>query len=95
MKLRLEMVVKYKHKCNAKSTEKFGMIKVDCKGGFHMNEENRPFSSPADAEGTKANFDANQRKLHSEGASSLWRQVSNLLILVGVIALIIIIGRLL
>ncbi|KZE73092.1 intracellular growth attenuator family protein [Paenibacillus polymyxa] len=60
-----------------------------------MNEEHRPFSSPADAEGTKANFDANQRKLHSEGASSLWRQVSNLLILVGVIALIIIIGRLL
>ncbi|MGM1020816.1 MAG: hypothetical protein ACQEXV_09755 [Bacillota bacterium] len=60
-----------------------------------MNEDNRPFSSPVDAEGAKANFDANQRKLHSEGASGLWRQVSNLLILVGVIALIIILGRLL
>uniref|UniRef100_A0AAE9ID93 Uncharacterized protein n=1 Tax=Paenibacillus polymyxa TaxID=1406 RepID=A0AAE9ID93_PAEPO len=31
-----------------------------------MNEENRPFSRSADAEGAKANFDANQRKLHSE-----------------------------
>lgn len=60
-----------------------------------MNEDNRPFSSSVDAEGAKANFDANQRKLHSEGSSGLWRQVSNLLILVGVIALIIILGRVL
>ncbi|APB70540.1 hypothetical protein C5G87_17640 [Paenibacillus peoriae] len=60
-----------------------------------MNEENRPFSRSADAEGAKANFDANQRKLHSEGVPSLWRQVSNLLILVGVIALIILLGRVL
>ncbi|TKH42092.1 hypothetical protein C1I60_22625 [Paenibacillus terrae] len=60
-----------------------------------MNEDNRPFSSPVDTEGAKANFDVNQRKLHSEGASGLWRQVSNLLILVGVIALIIILGRVL
>lgn len=58
-----------------------------------MNEENRPFSRSADAEGAKANFDANQRKL--EGVPSLWRQVSNLLILVGVIALIILLGRVL
>jgi hypothetical protein len=60
-----------------------------------MNEDNRTFSSPVDAEGAKANFDVNQRKLHSKGVSGLWHQVSNLLILVGVIALIIILGRVL
>ncbi|MEC0181534.1 hypothetical protein P4H61_08470 [Paenibacillus peoriae] len=60
-----------------------------------MNEDNRPFSNPVDAEGAKANFDVNQQKLHSEGVPGLWRQVSNLLILVGVIALIIILCRLL
>ncbi|WP_226001906.1 hypothetical protein [Paenibacillus sp. BJ-4] len=58
-----------------------------------MNEDNRPFSKPVDAEGAKANFDVNQQKLHSEGVSGLWRQVSNLLILVGVIAVIIILSR--
>ncbi|MGW8957204.1 hypothetical protein [Paenibacillus sp. NPDC055715] len=60
-----------------------------------MNEDNRPFSSPVDAEGAKPNFDANQWNLHSEGDSGLWRQVSNLLVLVGAIALIIILGRVL
>ncbi|MDQ0493011.1 MULTISPECIES: hypothetical protein [Paenibacillus] len=60
-----------------------------------MNEENRPFSKPVDAEGAKANFDVNQQRLHSEGVSGLWRQVSNLLILVGVIAVIIILSRVL
>lgn len=60
-----------------------------------MNEDNRPFSKPVDAEGAKANFDVNQRKLHSERVSGVWRQVSNLLILVGVIAVIIILGRVL
>ncbi|MCC3379964.1 hypothetical protein ACFQ5D_06375 [Paenibacillus farraposensis] len=59
-----------------------------------MIEDNRPFSKPVDAEGAKANFDVNQRKLHSEGVSGLWRQVSNLLILVGVIVLIIMLSRL-
>ncbi|ASR46810.1 hypothetical protein [Paenibacillus kribbensis] len=60
-----------------------------------MNEDNRPFSTPVDAEGAKANFDVNQQKLHSEGGTGLWRQVSNLLILVGVIAVIIILSQVL
>ncbi|RRJ67532.1 hypothetical protein EHV15_12325 [Paenibacillus oralis] len=58
-----------------------------------MDDHGKPFSSPADPHGAKANFDTNEKKLHSHGVSGLWRQITNLLILVGVIAAIILLSR--
>ncbi|GAB6991992.1 hypothetical protein [Paenibacillus pini] len=43
----------------------------------------------------KANFDVNERKLHSKGTDGLRYQVTNLLILIGIIALIYGVTRLL
>ncbi|MGP0584396.1 hypothetical protein [Paenibacillus timonensis] len=61
-----------------------------------MNDEHgNPFSHSADQHGAKANFDTNEHKLHSTGVLGFWRQTTNLLILAGVIALIILISRIL
>ncbi len=54
---------------------------------------NNPFSHSADPYGAKANFDVNQQKLHTEGVPGFWRQVTNLLILVGIIALVVVLVR--
>ncbi|CAM2853583.1 hypothetical protein PASE110613_04500 [Paenibacillus sediminis] len=59
------------------------------------DDNNKPFSHLADPQGSKANFDVNQKKLHSEGPSGLWRDITNLLIMVGVIAVIIVVFKLL
>ncbi|MNP52864.1 hypothetical protein D3C76_1472850 [compost metagenome] len=57
------------------------------------DDHNKPFSHSADPQGAKANFDANEKKLHSQGVLGFWRQVTNLLILVGVIALIVVLAK--
>ncbi|MEK3793383.1 hypothetical protein MKX42_16755 [Paenibacillus sp. FSL R7-0204] len=44
-----------------------------------------------DPGGHKANHDVNEQKLHREGPLGFWRQISDLLIAVGVIALIIVV----
>jgi len=46
-----------------------------------------------DPYGSKANFDMNEKKLHSQGVSGLFRQITNLLILVGILAFIVILVR--
>lgn len=58
-----------------------------------MLDENRPFSHSADPHGAKANFDVNEKKLHSQGVPGLFRQVTNLLILIGILAIIVILVR--
>jgi len=58
-----------------------------------FDDNHKPFSHSADPYGSKANFDVNQKKLLSKGVPSLWRQVTNLLILVGVIAVVIILAK--
>lgn len=58
-----------------------------------MLDENRPFSHSADPYGAKANFDVNEKKLHSQGVPGLFRQVTNLLILIGILAIIVILVR--
>ncbi|MCT2194293.1 MULTISPECIES: hypothetical protein [unclassified Paenibacillus] len=59
------------------------------------NDHGKPFSHLADPHGAKAHFDTNEHKLHSTGVPGLLRQITNLLILVGVIAVIIVISRIL
>lgn len=56
-------------------------------------DENKPFSHSADPYGSKANFDVNEKKLHSQGVSGFFREITNLLILVGILALIVILIR--
>ncbi|MBP1999776.1 hypothetical protein J2Z69_000795 [Paenibacillus shirakamiensis] len=51
-------------------------------------DDNRPFSHSADPHGAKANFDVNEQKLHNEGPPGFIRQVTNLLIVSGVLAAI-------
>ncbi|WP_313638492.1 hypothetical protein MHH52_08135 [Paenibacillus sp. FSL K6-0276] len=60
-----------------------------------MFDDNNPnqFNRLPDPDAAKANFDVNQRKLHSEGSPGFWSEVSNLLIAVGIIAAIIILIR--
>lgn len=60
-----------------------------------MDDHGKPFSHSADSHGAKANFDTNERKLHSQGYLTFWRQVTNLLILDGIIAVIILISKVL
>ncbi|EOS53500.1 MULTISPECIES: hypothetical protein [Paenibacillus] len=57
------------------------------------NDHGKPFSHPADPHGAKAHFDANEQKFHSTGVPGLWRQITNLLILVGIIGVILVISR--
>lgn len=47
-----------------------------------------PSANSNDPGAYKANHDVNEHRLHNEGAPGLWRQVSNLLITVGIIAII-------
>lgn len=53
-----------------------------------LDHQHQPFADSADPHGAKANHDVNAAKLHREGVPGLWRQVSNLLILTGIIALV-------
>lgn len=57
------------------------------------NHHNQPFTHMKDGYAAKSNFDANQQQLHRSGLPGLWRQVSNLLILVAVIAVVTIVVR--
>lgn len=54
-----------------------------------FSDNHKPFREPDDPYAFKANYDANQKKLQSEGVPGLWRQVSNLLILVGILGVIV------
>lgn len=58
-----------------------------------MDDHGKPFSHSADPYGAKANFDTNEKKIHSHGYSGFLRQVTNLLIMVGVIVLILVLIR--
>ncbi|WP_211747708.1 hypothetical protein [Paenibacillus sp. Marseille-Q4541] len=51
-------------------------------------------SEPIDPYSAKANFDVKEEMLHKYGFPSLWREVSNLLILVGIIAGVVLLFRL-
>lgn len=55
---------------------------------FNENNPN-PFNRLPDPDAAKSKFDVNQKKLHSEGPTGFWREVSDLLITVGIIAVII------
>ncbi|MNJ73262.1 hypothetical protein D3C77_700350 [compost metagenome] len=61
--------------------------------GMNGNEHNQPFTHLADPHGAKANFDINQQQLHTRGVPGLWRQISNLLIMVAIIAVVVILVR--
>lgn len=54
----------------------------------YFNQGSGSSSNSTDPGGHKANHDVNQRKLHTEGIPSVWRQITNLLITVAVLALI-------
>lgn len=58
-----------------------------------FNDSNKPLSHLSDPYAAKANFDVNEKRLHSQGAPGFLYQVTNLLILVGIIAFIIILVR--
>lgn len=53
-----------------------------------------PQPPPQDAYGAKAHFDVNQQKLHAEGPPGALRQITDLLILVAIIAGVIFLIRL-
>ncbi|MNO75493.1 hypothetical protein D3C76_665400 [compost metagenome] len=61
---------------------------------FEDNHQQFSHSSD-DPYAAKSNFDTNQKKLLTEGAPGLWRQISNLLILVGIVAIFIILIKIL
>lgn len=52
-----------------------------------------PPANSTDPGGHKANHDVNAHHYHTQGASGFWRQVTNLLIIVGIIAVVILIVR--
>ncbi|MEK4513241.1 hypothetical protein EJP82_19195 [Paenibacillus anaericanus] len=58
-----------------------------------FDDSNKPLSHLSDPYAAKANFDVNEKRLHSQGAPGLLYQVTNLLILVGIIAVIIVLVR--
>lgn len=58
-----------------------------------INDEKNPSNPLPDPYAAKANYDVNQQKLHSQGTSGLWRQISNLLIIVGIITVIIVLVK--
>jgi hypothetical protein len=64
-------------------------------GTFMIDDHGKPFSDSADPHGAKAYFDTNGKKLHSHGVPGLRRQITNLLILVGIIAVIILLSKIL
>ena len=52
-----------------------------------------PQQPPPDPYAAKANFDVNEKKLHMEGPPGPLRQVTDLLIVVGIIAVIVLLVR--
>lgn len=58
-----------------------------------MNDENLQSNPLPDPYAAKSNFDVNQKKFQSQGVPGLWRQISNLLITVGIIAFLIVLVR--
>jgi len=58
-----------------------------------MIDDHKPFSHSADPYGAKANFDVNEKKLHSKGVPGFWSETLDLFILVGIIALVIVIFK--
>lgn len=58
-----------------------------------FDEHDKSYSHLADPYGAKANFDVNEKKLHSQGAPGFLRQATNLLILVGIIAFVIVLVK--
>lgn len=58
----------------------------------HFQDQNR-FSEPMNPYSAKANFDVKEEELHRKGVPSLWREVSNLLIIVGIIAGVVLLTR--
>lgn len=48
-----------------------------------------PNANSTDPGGHKANHDVNERKLHTEGVRGFWRQVSDLLIGLAILAVIV------
>ncbi|MFD1178968.1 hypothetical protein ACFQ3W_22065 [Paenibacillus puldeungensis] len=57
------------------------------------NNNHKPFSLPNDPHASKAHFDTEQKKMHTAGPPGLWREISNLLILVAIIAFIIVLVK--
>lgn len=58
-----------------------------------MMDNNIPSNPLPDPYAAKENFDVNEKKFHSQGTPGLWRQISNLLITVGIIAFLIVLVR--
>ncbi|MEF2969166.1 hypothetical protein V3851_25665 [Paenibacillus sp. M1] len=56
-----------------------------------VDDNNRMFNPPDNPYAAKAHFDTNVKKLRTEGIPGLWRQISNLLIVVAIFAVIILI----
>lgn len=58
-----------------------------------MIDDHKPFSHSADPYGAKANFDVKEKKLHTHGFPSFWSETLDLLILVGIIAIVIVLFK--
>lgn len=58
-----------------------------------FNPGSNSSSNTTDPGGHKANHDVNEQRYHTEGVPGFWRQATNLLIVVAIIAFIILIFR--
>lgn len=58
------------------------------------NHSKQPATSMTDPYAAKANSDVNEQKLHKSSVHGLWRQISNLFILVAIIAVVVVLVRL-
>lgn len=58
------------------------------------NSPKQPATSMTDPYAAKANSEINEQQLHRSGVPGLWRQISNLFILVAIIAVVVILVRL-
>ncbi|MGG4553754.1 hypothetical protein [Paenibacillus humicus] len=58
------------------------------------NEHHQNFQAYTNPNAAKLKFDADQQQLHSTGVLGLWRQISNLLILAAIIAIVVLLVRL-
>jgi len=56
-------------------------------------DDHKPFSQLPDPYAAKANFDVNEKKMHTQGVPGLWSQTLDLLIMVGIIAAVIILFK--
>ncbi|AZK47852.1 hypothetical protein [Paenibacillus lentus] len=60
-----------------------------------MSENHQqPFVTKTDPHAVKANFEVNQQQLHKRGVPGLWRQISNLFIVIAIIAVVVVLVRL-